>query len=179
VLLQHTAKHCNALHDTARYVVKTLQHREALQHRALKHVDDLPSLQHCKAMETESSCRYILMCSCNTLQHTATYCNTERRSTLTACPHYNTVQNPATHCNTLQHTAALYNTLQHTTTHCNNQLMCQRSNQCNRVSTFKSMQQDSNCCHFTVSDLDDLCTRIHTTCLAPGNQFVSCVLRVL
>jgi len=58
---------------------------------------------------------------CNTLQHTATHCNTLRSR------RRQTVQHTATHCNTLQHTAThsahggdrQCNTLQHTATHCN------------------------------------------------------------
>ena len=45
--------------------------------------------------------------TCNTLQHTATYCNI-LKYTATHCS--NTLPHTATHCNTLQHTAAHYNT---------------------------------------------------------------------
>jgi len=57
---------------------------------------------------------------CNTLQHTATHCNT---------PHCNTLQHTATHCSTwrhtatrhtmLHHTARCCTTLQHVDEHCN------------------------------------------------------------
>jgi len=65
---------------------------------------------------------------CNTLQHTATHCNTRNtlQRTTTHCnalqhtsTHYNTLQHTATHCNALQHTATHYDTLQHNATHCN------------------------------------------------------------
>jgi len=74
----------------------------------------------------------------NTLQHTATHCNTSGLLRMftnvtsgcnTSATHCNTLQHTATHCNTsgllrmftkcdiwLQHK---YNTLQHTATHCN------------------------------------------------------------
>jgi len=86
--------------------------------------------------------RNILFIHCNTLQHTATRCNTlqciVRCNTLQhTAMHHNTLQHTATHCNTLQHTATHYHTpqyivrcsplapsssnklLQHTATHCN------------------------------------------------------------
>ena len=64
-----------------------------------------------------------------TLQHTATHCNTLQHTPLTeetdSATHCNTLQHTATHCNTLrsrrrqtvQHTATHRNTLQHTATH--------------------------------------------------------------
>jgi len=74
--------------------------------------------------------------SCNTLQHTATHCNTPRiyrSQSEQAATHCNTPriyrshsEQAATHCNTLQHTATHHaftglraNKLQHTATHCN------------------------------------------------------------
>ena len=45
---------------------------------------------------------------CNTLQHTATHCNT-----------LNTRQHTATHDNTLYHPASPRTTLHHTAAHCN------------------------------------------------------------
>jgi len=60
---------------------------------------------------------------CNTLQHTATHCNTLQLEARHTAPHCNTLQHTATHCNALQlearHTAPHRNTLQHTATHCN------------------------------------------------------------
>jgi len=66
---------------------------------------------------------------CDTLQHTATHCNTLQHAATTHC---NTLQHAATHhnvlpfvetsatqCNTLQYTATHRNTLQHTATRCN------------------------------------------------------------
>ena len=68
----------------------------------------------------------------NTLQHTATHCNTLLQRTATHWKNLSetsqltglgrerlTLQHTATHCNTLQHTATHCNTLQHTATHCN------------------------------------------------------------
>ena len=52
---------------------------------------------------------------CNTLQHPATHCNTLQHTAI----HCNTPQHTATHCNTLQHTAIHCNTLQLTATHYN------------------------------------------------------------
>ena len=65
----------------------------------------------------------------NTLQHTATHCNTLHSLQHTAT-HCNTLQHTATHCISLQHTATIFHalqhndathcsTLQHTATHCN------------------------------------------------------------
>jgi len=76
-----------------------------------------------------------------TLQRTATHCNTLHRHTVCIALHYmhlwiclqHTLQHTASYCNTLQHTAIhfntlhdstcicgyLCNTLQHTATHCN------------------------------------------------------------
>jgi len=50
---------------------------------------------------------------CNTLQYTATSCNT----LLTG--NFFTLQHAASHCNTLQRFAMHFNTLQHSATHCN------------------------------------------------------------
>jgi len=105
--LQHIATHCNTLlHEQSAYVVTT------------------------HGMYPQ------LMCSCNTLQHTATDCNTLQQ-TATHCntlqQSYNScaaathdiLQGAATYCTTLQHTATHCNTLQqmaaqcsHTATHC-------------------------------------------------------------
>jgi len=65
---------------------------------------------------------------CNTLQHTATYCNIllKLQHTATYCnalqhtaTHCIALQRTTTHCNALQRTATHCNTLQHTATHCN------------------------------------------------------------
>jgi len=85
----------------------------------------------------------VLLTHCNTLQHTATHCNTWPilQDTATHCntgksccrcyawtwmvsfgvlqAHCNTLQHTATHCNTLQHTATHCNTLQHGHPRCN------------------------------------------------------------
>ena len=64
---------------------------------------------------------------CNTLQYTATHCNTKHCNSCVSIPH---LQSTATHCNTLQHTAIqstatavspylTYKALQHTAIHCN------------------------------------------------------------
>ena len=62
---------------------------------------------------------------CNTLQHTATHCNTIRDSATHPCTDCcNTLQHTATHCNTMQHNAPQCETQRHThalvaETHCN------------------------------------------------------------
>jgi len=64
--------------------------------------------------------------NCNTLQHSATHfwictgmttthCNTMQHT----APYCNILQHTATHCNTLQYTATLCNERQHIATHCN------------------------------------------------------------
>ena len=65
----------------------------------------------------------------NTLQHSATHCNTLQHTTAWvtrriirlqhAATHGNILQHTAAHCSTLQHTAAHCNTLQHAAAHCN------------------------------------------------------------
>jgi len=71
----------------------------------------------------------------NTLQHTATHCNTLQQQTATrwfhktprkrypssrhTAAHCNTLQHISAHCSTLQHTAARCSTLQHKATQCN------------------------------------------------------------
>ena len=52
---------------------------------------------------------------CNTLQHTATHCDTLHnhdafivRHSATPATHWHTLEHIATHCNTLQHTATHY-----------------------------------------------------------------------
>ena len=102
----------------------TATHCNTLQHTApclpANHIQSTDSLQHTAT-------------HCNTLQHTATHCNTLQHS----ATHCNTLQHSATHCNTLQYTvtrctmscseshtiyrltATHCNTLQHTATHCN------------------------------------------------------------
>ena len=50
----------------------------------------------------------------NTLQHTATHCNTLHMQSNKTCQRYIFL----THCCTLQHTATYCNILQHTATHC-------------------------------------------------------------
>jgi hypothetical protein len=90
-----------------------------------------------RTRERESVSKEVLCC--NTLQHTATHCNTlqererQQRGALLqhTATHCSTLQHTArerasakrcfvaTHCNTLQHTATHCSTLQHTATHCN------------------------------------------------------------
>ena len=115
--VQHTATHCNTLqHATTRY--KTLQHtgrmagvvanihfheqRQTLQH-TVAHGSTLQQLRntpqhiathlHCCKEGVVFPTQELLYLRCNTLQHTATLCNT-----------LHTLQHTATHCNTLQHT---------------------------------------------------------------------------
>ena len=135
--LQHTAKHCNPLQQTA-------THRDTLQHTAA----------HCSTLLHTAT-------HSNTLSHTAAHCNVRLYPQGSLCAHTphmrafvrphskrvwahkkmyphskrqrryiflllkhaatrcNTLQHAATHCNTLQHTATVCNTLQHSATHCN------------------------------------------------------------
>ena len=80
-------------------------------------------------------CNILQQYFCNTLQHTATHCNTFENVCSTLQHTATTsLQHTATHCNTLQHTTTrqrmsaahcnmlqqhFCNTLQHTATHCN------------------------------------------------------------
>jgi len=85
---------------------------------------------------------------CNTLQHTATHCNT----------HCTTLQNAATHCNSLlaewhtQHTATHCNTLQHTdtatncNTHCNT-LECLRTKMTAARTSGNTLQHTATHCN--------------------------------
>jgi len=164
--LQHTATHCNTLQFTAtphpethcnttatqlphtakhglgdfdgRYCHTFAKHCSALQHSTLKLIATPPQ-HHCKTLAWGLR-RQVLQCICNTLQHSATYCDTARCNKLqhhcnTLQQHCNNTATPlhhtglgmtktaeaATNCNALQH---ICNTLQHsatrhTATHCN------------------------------------------------------------
>jgi len=74
---------------------------------------------------------WILVCR-NTLQRTATHCNTLHHQLHLLDPslpqrttsHCNTQQRTATHCNALQRTATHCNALQRTATHCRTATYC-------------------------------------------------------
>ena len=68
--------------------------------------------------------RYCNITHCNTLQHTATQCNTgdsvmQHNSMHAACMHYNTLQHTSTHDNMLQQAATHFSTLKHIASCCN------------------------------------------------------------
>ena len=108
----HTATHCNALQHTA-------THCNALQHTAQGTATHCNTLQHiatlCKTLQHIAT-------HCNALQkdNIADLRNNAHFSRISILFEnlYNTLQHTATHCNTLQHSATHYNTLQHTATHC-------------------------------------------------------------
>jgi len=77
--------------------------------RGTHRIDSLQhTATHCNTLQRTAT-------DCSTLQHTATHCSTLQRT----ATHCNTLQHTAAHCDTLQHTATHRNTLQHTATHCN------------------------------------------------------------
>jgi len=94
-MLQHTATHCNTLHNTLQH---TTQHCNTLQ----------PTATHCSTPQ-HTTTHY------TTLQHAATHCNTLKHT----ATHHNTLHNTATHCTTLQHTTTHHNTQHNTATHHN------------------------------------------------------------
>jgi len=108
------------------------------------HYNTLPSethyntLQHTEIAQANANRRYppvnvcVLQCGTvrETLQHTATLCNTLQRTSIEEDKRqikksplptsvYCSVLQSEAHCNTLQHTTTHCNTLQHTATHCN------------------------------------------------------------
>ena len=73
---------------------------------------------------TYSSARHHIATHYNTLQHTATRCNTPVKhygGTLQSANNAH-LQRTATHCHTLQHTATYCNTLRHAATHQSNNM---------------------------------------------------------
>jgi len=117
--------HCNTLQHTATHCY-TLQHRASLQYVWLLEGASLTWLIHCNTLQhTAKQSLQHTATRCNTLQHTATHFNTLQH-TATRCntgPHYSAYDSwkglfwhgsfTATRCNTLQHTATHCNTLQH------------------------------------------------------------------
>jgi len=142
--LQHAATFCNILHHTATHTAThTTTHPLSLTW-CLSYVGTLSFLRthntpHCVALQhTIRHCNTLQhTAKYNTLQHTATHCNSHcnshcntpslsytlplicRNSLAFADAGYTTLQHTVTHCNSLQHTASHCNTLQHPATHCN------------------------------------------------------------
>ena len=127
--MQRTATHCNTMQRQhidlvrrwlRRKIQLEVQEKASFSSRGLREVLGFTFFQHAATYR-------------NTLQHTATHCNTLSvglclfvrplafavslqhiaHSTL-----HNTLQHTATLCNTLQHTTIHYNTLQYAVTHC-------------------------------------------------------------
>jgi len=93
----------------------------------------------------------------DTLQHTATHCNT-MYNTATHCSalqlaatHCNTLQHTAAHCNTLSHTATHCNTLQHTATHCNT--LQHTATHCNRTRALPRINKEARSILYTLNRL--------------------------
>jgi len=105
--MQHVAKHCNTLPNTATH---------CNTHTDSRRTGTKPSSTHWNTLQHTAT-------HCNTLPNTATRCQTHtdlrRTGTKPWSTLWNTLQHTATHCNTLQHTATHCNALQHTATHCN------------------------------------------------------------
>jgi len=119
--LQHTATHCNTLQYMQRGNAQTLQNiaihwKDSLQHTIINCNTTKPKQNKtCKRKFWDILASALDMKSQQTLQHTATYCNTPQHT----ATHCSTLQHTAAHCITLQHTATHYSTLQHTATHHN------------------------------------------------------------
>jgi len=88
---------------------RNMAHVTAHGHRHCNTLQQCSALQHAATHDTRQE----------TLQHTATHCNTLQHAAssgthhCTTLHHTATVQHTATHCNTLQHTATHCNTLHH------------------------------------------------------------------
>jgi len=116
--LQHTAAHCNVVHQTAicctklQYIVPhcNTQSIEPTHMTSFPHIW-LGAASHCNTLQHTAT-------HCNTLRHTATHCNAWHDHCLIdaelprTATHWNTLQHTATHCSTP------YNTLQRNTAHC-------------------------------------------------------------
>jgi len=122
-----TSTHVERIHLDNSYVrIHTIRtyvytHAQTSTHVERIHLDNWVERQTCYSMPRP----VVLICMCNTLQHTAVHCSTLQH-TAPHCTtlHYtalncNTLHHTATRCNTLQHTATRCSTLQHTSTHCN------------------------------------------------------------
>jgi len=137
--------------------------------------------------------------NCNTLQHTATHCNTlhvtdaggvRARTKLPALQHLhcstlqhsathcNTLQQSAIHCNILQHSATHCNTLQHIATHCNAvtaaHCHCLQHNANNNTATHCTpflvcTQMQGECLHNATR-----CNTLHTRCNALQHNATRC-----
>ena len=133
-IAEHTATHCNTLHDTATHCTTlqhTATHRNTLQHTlhtatpvcmSRIHQNRLLSLSatHWNTLQLTAT-NYNTATHCNTLQHAATRCNTLQHTR--PCPGFAktsfslsssfSLQHSATHCNILQHDATYCNTIVH------------------------------------------------------------------
>jgi len=100
--LQHTAAHRSTPHNTASHCI-------TLQQTVLSEADyfAVTIATHCKIHQHTvmiQVLRLILQLYCNTLQHTATHCNTPTHCDTSAQAYFAaTLQHTATHCNTPTH----------------------------------------------------------------------------
>jgi len=135
--LQHTATHCNALQHTA--TQDRMQNKLENSHIYSGNLDGnrwqlmqslMHSLKHSLMHSLSTSLPFMAARrDCNTLQRTATHCNTPQHIATPHMPYSwwpleNSSQSKevcqtasGTHCNTLQHAAPHRNTLQRTATH--------------------------------------------------------------
>ena len=119
--LQRTATHCNALQRTAAHC----EHCDTMEHesgvgwywRAAS-----CCRWRCSTLQ-ETATQYNTMqrnaTQCSTLHRTETHCTARSARCWRSCCKYESLQYTATHCNTLQHTAIHCKTLRHTATQCN------------------------------------------------------------
>ena len=134
--LQHTATHCNALQHTV-WILSRAENLVAplsTNHASTSHVGRTRTLSLSQTNYSWKGTHH------NTLQHTATRCNTlqnwsrwtnpnsilvtnklfmKRHTNCSTAKQNKALQHTTTYCNTLQHTIIYRDTLQRTATHCN------------------------------------------------------------
>jgi len=184
VRLQHTATHCNTLQHTAMHcnaLKRTETHCNMLQHtfaigagnfeRSGEDWDakngcfqkgcDCSMLQHTATHYNNCNALKHTVTLYNTLQHTATHCNTllrvmlekwsgQVRIGMRKMDGFRTfvrMQHTVTHCNTLQYTEAHCNTLKHTATHCNTLYTKRREARTCTATHCNTLQHTATRCH--------------------------------
>jgi len=148
--LQHTATHCNThrffQHALKCFFVRLISKEPCILLKETYILAKTPcTLSTVSNFQNARTHFYVVWTTCNTLQHTAAFCNTLQltvsiRTIALLCDagyelrcyqmqrtvtHFNTLQHTATHCHTLQHTLTHYDALEHTFSTHTNTLLCE------------------------------------------------------
>jgi len=132
--LQHTAAHCNTLHETCWCCFWPCE-CSCLLHTATHWNTPLHTATHCNTLHEMRWCCF-LTCELSLLLYTATYCNTlQHTATHTKvceclCIHCNILQHTATHTKVFGCLCVLQATI-HCNTHCNTRYNTRCNTQCN------------------------------------------------